>query len=199
MRITPPEIEFSVEGRRLLNLLVRLTAELDAVPRRLQNAQRDIIRLSDQELDELSSLLDQYVKSQDYFLKSQFIEGLFEAFGRPRGNALRKIYIDERVRRGRQSRIMSGRQWNEFLICLGKGANVDGRRVVNRMSFDHFIRMEHKLFEILNFGHKVKRFLLSSANKLREKIESWRDWTREIRVFSIKSTLIDPIQKNCEK
>lgn len=192
MPIVRPEPVLSRSERRLVALLSRLLLSLEQPTPIGSNRSSDSIPLTDNNLRELQRLLDQFLSSDAFETKSLFVENLF-CGGRDWDGYLRKIYFRERARRGRPSRVRSGKTWADFKSRIGVELALPHARPVIRMTFEHFLKMEEKLFRAWGLGERTIRILVDFVRQRHGAIENARSIGRRISRVSIRECVIDPV------
>lgn len=159
MTIQGPSVVFSENDKRLMQLLAQLLADCETPAS--TNAPRGTSPLSDAEALELAKRVESALESQEFWQASRLIETIS---GGDR-EAAREVYLSGRARHG-FSRIMSSSHYNSFLARLGFEASVH-RPFAYEMEYEHFVRMEAKLFGRLGVNPDVvkllERFLWSRA------------------------------------
>lgn len=155
-RISDPAPRLSSNDKRLLLLLEKLL--LDDIRASSSNIDEPAIGLTDGEALELSRRISDLLESKAFWQKAYLIEAL----SRGDANAAREPYLAGRSARG-ASRIMSSTHFLNFLRRLGLPS--PGAPSVHPMEFEHFIRMETKLFSELGLHPSVidllERFIRS--------------------------------------
>ncbi len=159
-RISQPAPHLSANEKRLLLLLEKLLSDGNAAS---SNIDRQAVGLSDQEAAELQQRVGELLESKAFWQKAHLIEAL----SRGDTQAAREPYLAGRSSRG-ASRIMSTTHYLNFLRRLGLPS--PGSPDVGPMDFEHFIRMEVRLFRELEISdeivHLLERFLRAHEREI---------------------------------
>lgn len=159
-RVHAPKLNYSANDKRLITLLSKL---LDETTDNIGNLEPNAVALSSEEAEELCSAVDSKLESKEFWQTAALVEGISQ------GNreSAREIYLRGRSRFG-ASRIMSSTHYHSFLARLGFERPYLSN--VNKMEFEHFIRMERRVWEDLQISPKVihllERFLRTHQAEL---------------------------------
>lgn len=175
-----------------MELLGRVLDEVYARPKFQMNHPYENIPMTDKELEDLHFLLDEYINSREFRLKAYFVESLFDRNLDSDARA-RSIYFAERAIRGRRSRTMSGRIWQNFKARLGLGLTFPATRPVRRMTYEHFQKMEGRLLSTMRLSARTIQKLLDQVSSAKLLVDSVRQRSRDLKDFSIKGALFEPI------
>jgi hypothetical protein len=130
------------------------------------NASRGTSPLSDAEASELVQRIDAALESKEFWQTSRLVE----LISRGSREEARDVYLSGRARHG-FSRIMASSHYNSFLARLGfeKAAY---RPFADEMEYEHFVRMEKRLYLELGAQPEVvallERFLWLQAKEVDE-------------------------------
>ena len=158
MAIYPPTPQYSRRDKRLLQLMANLLLQCVNGGDFGSNFPEDTIPLSDSEAEELAGLLDSLLGSREFLESVYFIEGLATQGNKNEKN-LREIYLSRRKKGGR-SRALASRQWSDFQQRAGFIKGTVRGAPARPMSFDHFLKMERRLFEFLEIHPRVVEIVL---------------------------------------
>jgi hypothetical protein len=161
MAIQGPNVAFSVEDKRLIRLLEKLLLESCRVPG--NNSPSGSTTLSDTEALELVARIDAALESKEFWQTAQLIEMI----GRGDREGAREVYLSARARHG-FSRVMSSSHYHSFLVRLGFERSY--LPTVGEMDYEHFVRMERRLWLQLGVQQEVvnllERFLWSHTSEV---------------------------------
>ncbi len=150
-----PKPSMSSNDRRLIALLEHLLSGADG-SERPTNLEERSIALTDKEAHELASRIDDFLEGKEFWQKAAIVEALSSG----NSDRAREPYLAARSARG-ASRVMSGRHYQDFLVRLGQSSAFSPD--VRKMEFEHFLRMELRLFENLDLSPRslamLQRFL----------------------------------------
>lgn len=187
MAIYRPEIRLNSAEKELLRLLASLL--LSIASNELPNSP-GAAPLSDREAAQLLELLEQFVASKKFQEGGFFVEELFgDRQADPR--VLREIYLSWRARHGR-TRAVATVQWESYLSRVGlaepelEPKPVWYRNRAARMSFEHFLRMELKLFEHCGLHPRVRALLSNFVVQRRVEVENARAATSALKKRQVR-------------
>lgn len=173
MAIYDPSPILEPRRRRLLFLLAKLLDESLDDEQSQSNRPAGHIVLTDPERRELLTLLGELASDRPFVVAVAFVDGLSRSSLAE--SELREIYLSERRTRGRE-RALASMHWADFLARLGrKSGPIYSFKVTGRMSFDHFRRMEERLFRALGFSRRVTAYLLHKISGAKPAVEAARD------------------------
>lgn len=164
MNIRKPFPHLSSDDRRLLNLLDQL---LSATPQdKSHNQEPNTVLLSDKEAAELAWHFARLLETRDFLEALYFVDQIY----RPNADlrALKSIFIAASRRRGRAANVHSTFKWQQFLIRLGV---LQPTLLLQPMSFDHFLQMEHRLLKHLGLSAQTRETVLHMVSDSRDKHE----------------------------
>ena len=134
------------------------------------NRRHDLISLSPDETKEFLALLTELIEDKSIIVSLSFVDGL-AGLGNPTESQLREIYLSERKRRGR-TRALASKQWADFWARLGRQSGWSRWGIATeKMSYEHFLDMERRLFRALKFPEKVKAYLIERVSAARGSVE----------------------------
>lgn len=173
----------SSNDKRLLLLLEQLLLEHNR-PIENSNIDAQAVGLSDREAAELTARIDLLLESKDFWQKAHVVEAL------SRGDeaAAREPYLAGKSARG-ASRIMSSTHYANFLRRLGLPS--PGTPNVIPMEFEHFVRMEMRLFSDLGLDPSVLRLLEQFLHTHRAEIEASRRGRNPLKSGALIAQLKD--------
>jgi hypothetical protein len=169
MAIYEPVPKLDARRARLLYLLGKLIDESLRVGGDT-NRQHDVVALSIAERKELLALLAELIEDRSIIVSLSFVDGL-AGVGNLTESQLREIYLSERKRRGR-TRALASKQWADFWARLGRQSGWSRWGVATeKMSYEHFLEMERRLFRALRFPEKVRAYLIERVTAVRDTVE----------------------------
>ena len=173
LAIYDPTPLLDAKRRRLLFLLSKLLEDSLDDPDPSGNKPPHSVTLIESERLELLRLAIDLASDRSFIIAAAFVDGLS---GRASltDDQLREIYLSERKKRGR-ARALASMHWADFLTRLGRpNAPVYGLKMTTRMSFEHFRKMEERLFESLGFSRLVVDYLLRRISEAKSIVETAR-------------------------
>ena len=192
-RISQPRLKLSESRTRLLNLLFRLLEEeCDA---NNSNLPLESLAVTERDALELGKLLTASLDESTLVRAIWFIEG-FTGARELSEKQLSEILMSERRKNG-YSRAISSSQWHQFLTRFGSSRPSQSTLVVSatRMDFDHFLKMESKLFSDLGASLAARNRMLKSVETEEEKLEEMRNLAANFRQGSAKLFIGDSLKK----
>jgi hypothetical protein len=169
MAIYEPVPRLDSKRERLLYLLGRLIDE-SLHSGSGTNRGHELVALSILEKKELASRLTELIEDKSMVVSLSFVDGL-AGLGNLTESQLREIYLSERKRRGR-TRALASKQWADFWARLGRQSGWSRWGVATeKMSYEHFLEMERRLFKALKFPEKVNAYLIERVSAVRGTVE----------------------------
>lgn len=178
-RISQPAPQLTANDKRLLLLLEKLLS--DGIVAN-SNIDSRAVGLSDQEAVELQQRAGELLESKAFWQKAHLIEAL----SRGDTHAAREPYLAGRSSRG-ASRIMSTTHYLNFLRRLGLPS--PGSPEVIPMDFEHFIRMEVRLFRELGISPRIVYLLEQFLRTHESDISASRSGTNPLTSGSLVGQL----------
>jgi hypothetical protein len=171
-RIYEPRLSISADTAEFLSFLSSQLHEF--LFRQSHNAPSTEIVFSPRESFALERGVGNVLDDRNLFHSLYFVENLVSNGGATEDD-LKEIYLQQRKRFG-YDRALSSARWHEYVTRLGmrKGSLSTYLRGAEMMTFDHFIRMEKKLFSIQNISSDVSDFAISLIQKNRAQVDEIR-------------------------
>lgn len=169
MAIFAPNGTYSRNDIRLIELLER---HLDEVPDGTSPTNRPhATHLAEGEIDDLIGLLERKLEDREFRLAS----ALLDAIANRNYDDIRELYLSGRTRRDR-TRALASKQYADFLARLGlPSAPAHWYPSADRMSFEHFLRMERRAFAELGISPRVTELAMRFVSIQAKEIEGVRD------------------------
>lgn len=169
MAIFAPDGTYSRNDIRLIELLERHLSEIPDGT--LPTNRPQATHLSEREIDALIGLLEQKLEDREFRLASALIDAVSS---RTYGD-IRELYLSGRTRRDR-TRALASKQYADFLARLGlPSAPANWYPSADRMSFEHFLRMERRAFAELGISPRVTELALRFVALQTKDVEGVRD------------------------
>lgn len=169
MAIFTPTGSYSSSDIKLIRLLERHLADVPdgtAPTNRLHAA-----HLTDDEIDTLVQAVEQKLEDREFRMAS----AMLDAVSNRNYDQIRELYLSGRTRRDR-TRALASKQNAEFLARLGLGTTEPRWYVsTDRMSFEHFLRMERRAFGEVGISPRVTELALRYIRVEIEQIEGLRE------------------------
>lgn len=196
MSIRKADLQLSSNDKQLLKVLSHLI--LDQIDASYKgNISCNKAALTDDEADRLLKLLEQILKGGNFLTSTHFVEALFSKSAWSDEKELKTIYMNMLAKNGR-SKVMPTFRWNEFQLRLGIGTQQIGHTHTSRMTFDHFLVMERKVFEEAGIHPRVCDLLMKYIETKRIVVSSLIKRENHIAAGTIKG-LINKIQKDAKE
>src|SRR5882672_5100196 len=192
MAIYRPTPTLSDVDKKLLRLMAKLLVENLKPQESGSNRDVNSVMLTDGEAREIIELLNRIVESEEFQLRSFFVEGMTLP-GAEESRVLREIFLSERKRRGR-TRTLASVRWGEFQFRLGiiKDPIKGGR--ARPMGQEHFIAMERQLLGAAGLHPYVIELLLEIVRSHWNDIEDTRAGQKSLVHGSLKKIVVEPFQ-----
>ncbi len=173
MRIYEPNLKLSNEEKKLLQLLSRLILEHEGYD--CSNISDSLIPLSDQEAEELVYLIEKLIEKKKFWHASHFLDHVTNMPEDKEGKLAKQIFLAGYETKKKQT-IMPSYRWYEFVIRLGLGKYIKQsqsfrQQKIEPMPYDHFLKMEEKLFNKADIPEEIIKSLIAEIARLREKVE----------------------------
>lgn len=181
MPIYTPQPALSPTEKQILRILAEALIEIPG-DWRASNLPSGQVPLSDQSAAKLLILLEEYVASQKFRERTEFIELLGSDGSSKRA---REIYLRGRSEAGR-TRVAASWQWGDFQLRLGIGHDIARGSTANYMDFAHFLRMEERLLAELQLHPRVKALVIQMVVDRRSEVEAVRNGRMKIQQGSVR-------------
>ncbi len=159
------------------------------------NLPQGTLALTSRNALELDKLLSEVLDESALVRAIWFVEG-FTGARELSEKQLSEILMSERRKNG-YSRAISSSQWHQFLTRFGSNRPSQSTLVVsaNRMEFDHFLKMESKLFSDLGARNVARNRMLKCVQTEEKKLEEMRNLAANFRQGSAKLFIGDSLKK----
>ena len=184
MAIFEPENRYSRVDRRLIALLAELLGDVpndDAASNRVNFAVA-----SEDNISELIELIEDKLEDREFFAASALIDAVS---ARDR-DAIRDNFLTGRTRASRK-RALASKQTSDFLVRLGIDQRGKSSWYVptDRMSKEHFLRMEERSLRALNLSPKVVDLAMRYVELELNEVEKVRDGERRLNAGLLRASL----------
>ncbi len=185
MAIRTPEVALNASDKKLLLLLGKLLTEEAST----SNAPRDKILLSDTEAEELVQLLEKFLESRWFQESAYFVESLTRL---DEAVVAKELFLSNRQHRGR-SRALASIHWEDFRRRFGKAPVWNPHVSATAMPFEHFRKMEKRLFEAAGLSPRVVRMLLKFLDSQRKDVEGARSNQMPLEHGDVKRPILETL------
>lgn len=189
MPIYEPSLWLSNDDREILAILAQIV--ITQTDDECSNLDPSHVTLSPSEASRLLLLLEEFLGSKLFVEGAYFVENLANGEGWS-DDRVREIYLSWRKRRG-QSRMMSGRRWNEFTIRSGFSASQNAvmftsvqRNPLRPMTLAHFVAMEKKLVSAAELNPRVRDLIIRFVEMQLKQVEDLQNRKIKIKQGAIR-------------